>query len=364
MNKTSNKLKIILCSVALLILVVILIIILLYRSFTSPVDKNDKEIHQYEVESGENYSTLAASLKKDKYIKNELVFKIYVKLMNPKALEAGIYEISRSMDLKDIIGKFNEGAKDTRETIDITFVEGKNMRYVISKITENTDITEEDILNKLKDTDYLDSLIEKHFIITEEIKNKDIYYSLEGYLYPDTYSFYKDSTIEEIFEKMINNLESKLDKYKSEIDNSGYTFHQMLTLASIIEAEAGNADDRKGVAGVFYNRLKDGWSLGSDVTTYYAEKLELWSRDLYKKEIDRCNAYNTRSSCMAGKLPVGPICNPSIDSVIASIEPAKSKYYYFVADKDGKTYFNETSSGHSKTIAKLKKEGKWYEYNN
>ena len=364
MKVLSNKLKIILCSVALLILVVILIIILLYKNFTSPVDKNNKEIYQYEVTSGENYSTIATSLKEKNFIKNELMFKVFVKLSNPKSLEAGIYELSKSMDLNEIIETFNKGAKDTRETVSVTFVEGKNMRYVISKIIENFDITEEDILNKLKDKEYLDSLIEKHFIITDEIKNKDIYYSLEGYLYPDTYTFYKDSTIEDIFEKMIDNLESKLTKYKDEIDNSGYTFHQMLTLASIIEAEAGKSNDRKDVASVFYNRLKDGWSLGSDVTTYYAEKLEFWSRDLYEKELNRCNAYNTRANCMAGKLPVGPICNPSIDSVIASIEPNNTKYYYFVADVYGNTYFNETASGHQKTIKKLKNEGKWYEYGN
>lgn len=363
MGKISNKLKIILCSISLLILIIILIIILLYKSFTSPVDKNNKEVYQYEVKSGENYSLIASNLKKEKFIKNELVFKIFVKLMEPKSLEAGIYELSPSMDLKTIIDTFNKGAKDMRETVSITFVEGKNMRYVISKITENMDITEEEILNKLKDEEYLNSLIDKYFIITDEIKNKDIYYSLEGYLYPDTYTFYKDSTIEEIFEKMINNLESKLTSYKSEIESSGYTFHQMLTLASIIEAEAGKSKDRKDVASVFYNRLKDNWALGSDVTTYYAEKLELWSRDLYKKEVNSCNAYNTRSSCMRGKLPVGPICNPSIDSVIASIEPNETKYYFFVADMYGNTYFNETASGHDKTINKLKREGKWYEYN-
>ena len=364
MVKSSNKIKIILCSVLLLILVLILIIILLYKSFTSPVNKNNKEVNEYEVKSGENYSVIASNLKKEGYIKNELIFKIFVKLMEPKSLEAGIYELSPSMDLKTIIDTFNKGAKDTRETVSITFVEGKNMRYVINKITDNMNITEEDILNKLKEEEYLNSLIDKHFIITDEIKNNDIYYSLEGYLYPDTYTFYKDSTIEDIFEKMINNLENKLTKYKDEIESSGYTFHQMLTLASIIEAEAGKSKDRKDVASVFYNRLKDNWSLGSDVTTYYAEKLELWSRDLYKKEINRCNAYNTRSSCMSGKLPVGPICNPSIDSVIASIEPSETNYYYFVADVYGNTYFSETAAAHDKMVSKLKSEGKWYEYSN
>ncbi len=364
MKSISNKLKIVLCSVLLLILVVVLIIILLYKSLTSPVDKTDDTIHQFEVKSGENYSTIADDLKKEEYIKNEFMFKLLVKFMKPNGLEAGVYELSHSMDLKTVIKTLSSGAKDMRETVKITFVEGKNMRYFISKITENFDISEEDILNKLKDEEYLNKLIDKYFILTDEIKNKNLYYSLEGYLYPDTYVFYKDSTLEEIIDKMINNLDSKLTVFKGEIEGSGYTFHQMLTLASIVEAEAGKSKDRKDVASVFYNRLKSNWALGSDVTTYYAEKLELWSRDLYKKEINNCNSYNTRASCMRGKLPVGPICNPSIDSVIASIEPTETKYYYFVADVYGNTYFNETDTGHIKTIEKLKKEGKWYEYGN
>ncbi len=359
-----NKLKILLLSIALFILIVLLIIILLYKNLTSPVNKKDKNIYTFEVKSGENYSSIADDLKKEKYIKNELMFKVFVKFMKPKSLEAGIYELSPSMNLRSIVNTLSSGAKDTREIVKITFVEGKNMRYVINKITENFDISEEDILDKLKDEEYLNSLIEKYFVITDEIKNKNIYYSLEGYLYPDTYVFYKDSTIEEIFEKMIDNLDSKLTQYKDEIENSGYTFHQMLTLASIVEAEAGKSNDRKGVASVFYNRLKDKWALGSDVTTYYAEKLELWSRDLYTKEIKSCNSYNTRASCMAGKLPVGPICNPSINSVIASIEPSETEYYYFVADVYGNTYFSKTASEHISTVNRLKKEGKWYEYGN
>ncbi len=359
-----NKLKILLLSIILFILIVLLVIVLMYKNLTSPVDKNSKETYAFEVKSGENYSSIADDLKKEKFIKNELMFKIFVKFMKPNNLEAGNYELSHSMNLKSVIETLSKGAKDTRETISITFVEGKNMRYVINKITENFNITEEEILNKLKDEEYLNKLIDKYFTLTSEIKNKNIYYSLEGYLYPDTYVFYKDSSVEDIFEKMIDNLENKLIKYKEEIESSGYTFHQMLTLASIVESEAGKANDRKGVASVFYNRLKDKWALGSDVTTYYAEKLELWSRDLYSKEIKSCNSYNTRAACMAGKLPVGPICNPSINSVIASIEPSNTSYYYFVADVYGNTYFSKTASEHISTVNRLKKEGKWYEYGN
>ena len=146
---------------------------------------------------------------------------------------------------------------------------------------------------------------------------------------------------------------------KEEVKKSKYSIHEMMTLASIIELEAGTASDRKGVAGVFYNRLNNKWSLGSDVTTYYAEKLDNWSVDLKVSQLNKCNAYNTRSTCMNGKLPVSPVCNPGIDSIVASIEPTKHKYYYFVADCKGKVYFNTNSSGHYNTINKLKADGNW-----
>lgn len=110
------------------------------------------------------------------------------------------------------------------------------------------------------------------------------------------------------------------------------------------------------------NRLKAGMALGSDVTTYYAFKIELGERDLYKKEINSSNPYNTRSAANAGKLPVGPICNPSLNSIIASIEYTPNDYYYFVADKNNKIYFSKNSTEHNNIINKLKKDNLWYEY--
>ena len=135
-----------------------------------------------------------------------------------------------------------------------------------------------------------------------------------------------------------------------------------MTLSSIIELEAAHSDDRAGVAGVFYNRLEGGWALGSDVTTYYAVQVDLNERDLYQSELDDYNAYNTRSSKMAGKLPVGPICNPSIVAIEATLNPKTHNYLYFVADKNKKTYFSTTAKEHDKTIQKLKAQGLWYTY--
>lgn len=202
-------------------------------------------------------------------------------------------------------------------------------------------------------------------VVTNRISilNTNIYYSLEGYLYPNTYNFKnKDVTVKEIFKVMLDEMEKQITPYKDNIIASQYNFHNLLTLASIIELEALNEPDRAYVSSVFYNRLKVGMQLGSDVTTYYGSKVDMAERDLYVTEINDVNAYNTRVSAMAGKLPVGPICNPSISSISAAVKPANTEYYFFVADNKGKVYFTKTNAEHEQTIATLKRQGLWERY--
>ena len=228
-------------------------------------------------------------------------------------------------------------SKKNPNAVIITFKEGINMRKIASLIEENTKHKKEEVFNLLKDQNYLNELINTYWFLTDDIKNPSIYYSLEGYLFPNTYEFSsKDVDLKEIFKKMLDNMEEKLEPYKTQIASSNYNIHQLLTLASIVELEAARSDDRNGVAGVFYNRLKAGWSLGSDVTTYYAIQIDMNERDLYQNELESYNAYNTRSSQMAGKLPVGPICIPSKESIDAAINPKSHNYFYFVADKNAK----------------------------
>ena len=322
----------------------------------------DNESVTIHVDEGGTYSSIASTLKEKGLIKSEMAYKIYIKLNTPGNLEFGDYVLKKSYSVDELVSTLEKGSVDLRKTKTVTFVEGKNMRYIISKITENFNISEKEITGKLSSSEYLDSLINDYWFLTEDIKNKDIYYSLEGYLFPDTYEFYESADVDDIFRSMLNNMDKKLEKYKEEVQKSKYSIHEMMTLASIIELEAGASTDRKGVAGVFYNRLNKGWSLGSDVTTYYAEKIDNWSRDLKQSELSSCNNYNTRSSCMAGKLPVSPICNPGISSIEAAIEPTNHNYYYFVADKNGKTYFTKTDAEHVSKVRELKRNGLWIEY--
>ncbi len=360
MRRLKPKVKIALIIVSAILLFVILCGFV-YRIGIGRVSK-DETLKEIEVTSGNTYMSVSKTLKDNHLIKSEFFFKVYVKLHKPTSLQAGKYELSENMSVKEIISVLSNGSTYNPNVVSLTFKEGINMRNVAKIIAENTENTEEDVFVTLSDTNYLDELIKKYWFVTEAVKNKNIYYSLEGYLFPNTYSVNKTDSVKKIFEMMLDNMSLKLSPYKEQIQSSTHNVHEILTLASIIELEAGNSNDRSGVAGVFYNRLKSGWSLGSDVTTYYGAKIELHERDLYQREIDEYNAYNTRSSQMAGRLPVGPICLPSLDSISAAVNPTISEYYYFVADKNKKTYFSKTYEEHAQTVASLKSQGLWYEY--
>ena len=350
-------------------IIVALIIIVIGSVFTwynislSPVNKDDITPYNLEIPMGSGSSTIANKLKSEGLIKNELAFKIYVKLNKISNFQAGTYNLTKNLSVKEIVEILQTGKVNGKDTISITFVEGKNMRWVANKIAENTNNSEEDVYALLEDEEYINSLIQKYWFLTDDIKNEDIYYPLEGYLFPDTYQFEnKEIKVEKIFETLLNQMDKKLSTYKEDIEKSKYSIHKILSAAAIIENEAVFDKDRKDVAGVIYNRLKENMAIQSDVTTYYAFKIEMGSRDLYSSEINKYNAYNTRGPNMTGKLPVGPISMVSIASIEAAINPNENNYIYFVADKNGKVYFTRTYDEHLEKVNELKNSGLWIQF--
>lgn len=318
---------------------------------------------EFMVESGSTYYSIISKLKEQDLIRNELCFKLYIKFNKVNNIEAGTYVLNKNMSVSEIVDVFSNGNIYNPDAVVMTFKEGKHMRWIANTISEYTNNTEDDVYNLLKDTEYLNSLINEYWFINEEVLNKNIYYSLEGYLYPNTYEFSGvDVTVEEIFKTMLDEMDKKLSTYKTDILSNNYTVHEILTLASVVELEGANSDDREGIAGVFYNRLNSNQPLGSDVTTYYAEKLELSDRDLYTSEIEEANNYNTRSYHLAGKLPIGPISNPSIESIKSVLYPKSHDYYYFVSDINGSTYFAKTYNEHLSIRNDLIEAGLWYTY--
>ena len=338
-------------------------LLLYYNNSIKSVETNKDKVEtiNFVVEQGSTTNQIIDSLYEKKLIKNKYTAYVFVKLNNKYVMQAGPYELNNGMSLEEILTKISNG-EVIDNSISVTFIEGKRITNYVKVINKNFGYSEDEILKILSDKEYLQELIDKYWFLTEDILNDKLYYALEGYLAPNTYFFREDASVKEIIEKLLSTTEIELNKVKDKVEKSDYSIHQMLTMASIVELEGANSDDRYGVAGVFYNRLQNGWSLGSDVTTYYAEQIEMSDRDLYQKEIDEVNNYNTRPAAMAGKLPVGPICNPGVESIKAAIDPEEHDYFFFVADKYKKTYFTKTNSEHVAIINKLKREGLWYTY--
>lgn len=358
MKKVLTFIKIIL----ILIVVIVVGIVVWYSASLRSVNKSDNEV-EINIPMGTTSREIANILKENKLIKSKTAFLIYVKLNNVSDFQAGTYNLKQNMDVKSITESLKTGIVQDPNQVKITYLEGKNIRWLAKMIEENTNNKEEDLYAKLEDDEYIDSLIEKYWFLTDDIKKEDIYYSLEGYLFPDTYALEnKDVSIDYIIEKMLDRMEDVLEDYKEEIEEKGYNIHRILTIASIIEMESMSEEGRKDVSSVIYNRLKRNMAIQSDVTTYYAAKVDVGERDLYQKELDEDNPYNTRGPNMEGKLPIGPISSVSKNSIEAALNPNKTDYLFFVADKNGKLYFTKTVEEHNSIVNKLQSEGLWLEY--
>ena len=338
------------------VLILILIGFFVVYKFETGAVSSDKTVIQFEVKKGSNYNSIVSSLKEKKLIKSEFFYKLYIKLHSPNNLQEGVYDLSSNMSVATLVKTLSSGAKQKYKNV--TFKEGLTFIDFMEEIEKTTNYSVEDGKTLLKDESFINELISEYWFLTDDIKNSEIYYPLEGYLFPDTYQIIEQMTLKQIIKMMLDETDKKLKPYKNKMSN----VHKTLTMASIIEKESSNSNDREGVAGVFYNRLDNGMSLGSDVTTYYGIQVKLNERDLTYQDLNTVNGYNTRNSIMAGKLPVGPICMPGIESIKAAINPKKHDYLFFVADKNGKTYFTKTISEHDSIIDKLKAENLWYEY--
>ena len=180
--KKYRKLLIIICLILLFIFVTLCI---LYAFYLSPVNKSSDQI-EVKIASGMSSQEIGELLKEKDLIKSDKFFVLYLKINGINDLKAGTYNLSSNMPLKEIVQNIREGNSYNDSTITITFKEGINFREIARVIADNTNNSYDDVLNQLKDEDYLKSLIEDYWFLTDDILNSDIYYPLEGYLFPDT----------------------------------------------------------------------------------------------------------------------------------------------------------------------------------
>ncbi len=327
MKKIRLKKKVIVLGIVFLIFV--FLIIGLYGYSLKSISK-ESEVVSFQVQNGASKVSIVEDLKKAGLIRSKTSLLIYLFLNSNINLQAGKYELNRNMSAVEILKKIGSGHAKT-ESVKFTFVEGKNMTHFIQLIEDNFSYTEAEIKEVLSSKEFIQELINKYDFLTDEVLNVNIYYALEGYLFPDTYEMSPKASIKEIIIKMLDNTKVKLESL--DLNSMDYTIHEILAMASIVELEAVSESDRERVAQVIFKRLEMGKGLGMDVTTYYAVKKSL-GETLTMNDLRTVNPYNTSESnaSMSGKIPVGPICNPSLMSIKAVLNPSDTNYVYFYAN--------------------------------
>lgn len=339
------------------IIVVAVAALCTWNILKAPVDSKNTEEIQVTIPQGSGVSTIANILKEKKLIKNTTFFKIYVKINNVSSMKASTYPLKQSMSLEEIINILVEGNNYNPDAIKLTFKEGKRVTDYIGVIVGKTNNTQEETENIFKDQTYLKTLITNYWFLTDDILNTNIYYPLEGYLFPDTYYFAnKDVDVKTIIETMLTEMDKKLTPYKQSIEASDLSIHEILTLASVIEKE-GKTKDFKDISSVFHNRLQQGMQLQSCATSYYGMGLEFSDIGIATTEMmNNKNPYNTY---IISGLPVGPISMPGLNSIDAALNPTETNNLFFISDNEGNTYFFATAAEQSRKKEELIKNGKW-----
>ncbi|MDP3770941.1 MAG: endolytic transglycosylase MltG, partial [bacterium] len=175
------------------------------------------------------------------------------------------------------------------------------------------------------------------------LKDKPDFIGLEGYLFPDTYRVYADATVEDIVRKMLENFDRKLTpELREEITKSNRSLHQIVTMASIVEAEIANHDDRPTAAGLLWKRRDRGMLLQVDASVNYVTGKH--DPRVSREDTAADSSYNTYKY---PGLPRGPIGNPGTSAILAALRPKESPYWFFLTTKDGKTVFSRTLEEHN-----------------
>lgn len=361
--KNSKKSIIIPLSIVLIIIGIIYISVISYLSYGIRIkDKNDTTYKIVEIEKGNKAKEVCEILEKEGIIRNDTCF--YIKMFSTGIhgkIGSGKYELSPSMSASEIIEVLSSGGIKEESTTTITIVEGSTVEDIANQLFDSGIIYDKQIFLDLCKTG---KGFEKNKALSDvSFKNKDDKYVLEGYLFPDTYEFYLNSSASQVITKMLDRFnEIYNDTYETRAEELGYSKSEIITIASIIEKESITADFNK-VSSVLYNRLESDMMLQVDSTIRYINNQNnsiLLTQDQYK-DISEYNTYKTYG------LPPSAICSPSQNAILAALYPDQEyineKYLYFCLTniEEGKTIFSKTYSEHLTNVKKYKENWEAYD---
>lgn len=307
------------------------------------------------VEKGQNLFQIAENLEREELIKSKYFFDFYMLIKRAqRRLQAGEYELSPTMSIAEIAKKIISGDIVKEK---ITIIEGWNLRDIgfyferkgLFQAEEFWELVGFPAIDYSKVSDLPEP---KDFSSQYEfLKEKPKKVGLEGYLFPDTYEIAKGETLESIVKKMLDNFNKKITSdLRTEIEKQNKTIFEILTMASLIEKEVKNPEDKKLVSGILWKRLKNNMPLQVDATITYITGKK--TTKISKEETQIDSPYNTYKYL---GLPPGPICNPGLESILAALYPKESEYWYYLSTPDGQTIFSKTLKEHNYAKAKYLK---------
>ena len=332
------------------------------ESALQPVDANSKQYVTVQIPEGANLQQIGDTLEKSELVKHGFIFSLYAKYKDYNDLKSGYYNLQKSMSTDDIIKELQKGGTPQPQEValaNLTIPEGYTLDQIAQTVGQlqgdfKEPLTADAFLAKVQDETFISQLVAKYPTLLESLPTKEsgVRYRLEGYLFPATYAIKESTTIESLIDEMVAAMDKNLSAHYTAIKEKNLTVNELLTIASLVEKEGLKTDDRKLIAGVFYNRLNLGMPLQSNIAILYAEgklgqNISLADDAAIDTTIN--SPYNVYTNL--GLMP-GPVDSPSLDAIEASINQTKSDYLYFVANvQDGKVYFATTREEHDRNVA-------------
>jgi len=311
----------------------------------SPMGTDDTPI-AFTIESGQSVAEIAGNLKAKRLIADTELFRRYVQAKGLDAgIQAGTYTLNQTMTLPEIARTLQTGATAEQQ---VTIPEGKRLEEVAEIVAEQTSIAPADFL-ALTQTGWSSTTLPQQYSFLAQVP---VTGSLEGFLFPDTYRLPIDATATDLVDRMLYNFDVKVTpELREAFSAHGLSLVEGIALASIVEREAVLDSERPVIAGVFHNRLRDGWPLSSCPTVQYAlgyrpDEGSWWKRFLTFDDLEVVSAYNTYRNL---GLPPGPIASPGLDAIGAAAQPAETEFYFFMVDctkEDGSHVFAANEAEH------------------
>lgn len=303
------------------------------------------------IPKGAKISEVAQILKEDGVVDQPLTFRLYLGFKDVKneSIVPGEYNFNANMSYNELIAALSSGYTE-REVVRLTFIEGMTILEIAKELEQAKVCGKEAFMEYLDQAEY----VYEFFGAIEDDPLR--FHKLEGYIFPDTYDFFIGENVDSVARKFIRNFNDKITPdLKNRMQDLNLTIDETVTLASVIQKEAGESDDMRLVSSVFHNRMSNSGTypnLQSDVTIFYVEEnikplLQLANQPMY-------NAYNTY---VREGLPVGPICNPGMDAIRAALYPENTSFYYFVTDKNMDFYYAQTADAHYRNVSAAQQVG-------